>query len=166
MASESRERECSEAFAFRTREKDMDTSFKPYKKWMVSVLERYPCGRDPKKEGRGRPPVYYLCRCDCGKEFILTGDEVSRRPYSCGCKGRPDIKGPHSNEKVTECCEHTAIGMIKPERPLYCGSIIKVMSAVRYPKREILLTLKCKKTQCLVYIFVFATIILLKGGSI
>lgn len=123
-------------FCFPDQEKDMDTSFKPYKKWMVSVLERYPCGRDPKKEGQGRAPVYYLCRCDCGKEFILTGDEVSRHPYSCGCKGHPDIKGPHSNEWALGYVDGTLLGMIKPTRAVYCSSSSGVSGIWYYAKRK------------------------------
>ena len=67
----------------------MDVNFKPYKTGMVTVKEKYPCGRG---DSKGRNHVYYLCQCDCGKEFIVSGDELSRHPYSCGCTPKP-IKG-------------------------------------------------------------------------
>ena len=58
----------------------MDVNFKPCKTGMVTVKEKYPCGRG---DSKGRNHVYYLCQCDCGKEFIVSGDELSRHPYSC-----------------------------------------------------------------------------------
>lgn len=47
----------------------MDPKFKAYKTGMDTVLERYPCGRG---DGQRRGVVYYLCKCDCGKEFIVS----------------------------------------------------------------------------------------------
>lgn len=71
----------------------MDPNFKPYRTGMTMVLERYPCG---KGGSRGRGVVFYLCKCDCGKEFIVTGDELSKHPYSCGCTPKPSPVGrPH-----------------------------------------------------------------------
>lgn len=70
----------------------MDPKFKPYRTGMITVLERCPCG---KSGHQGKPPVYYICRCDCGKEFVVTGDELSKHPYSCGCTPKPvTTKGP------------------------------------------------------------------------
>lgn len=66
----------------------MDPSFKPYRTGMMTVLERYPCGKENGKT-KGRCFVYYLCKCDCGKEFIVGGDELSKHPYSCGCIPKP-----------------------------------------------------------------------------
>ncbi len=54
---------------------------------MLTVEERYPCGKSIGQ--RGRANVYYLCKCKCGKEFIVTGDELSKHPYSCGCTPKP-----------------------------------------------------------------------------
>ena len=48
----------------------MDVKFKPYKTGMVTMKEKYPCGRGDSKK---RNHVYYLCQCDCGKEFIVSG---------------------------------------------------------------------------------------------
>ena len=72
----------------------MDPRFRPYKVNMVTVKERWPCGRGKGSErsSKGRNFVYYLCQCDCGKEFVLSGDEVIRNPYSCGCTPRPNQK--------------------------------------------------------------------------
>lgn len=68
----------------------MDPKFNAYKTGMDIVLERYPCGRG---NGQRRGAVYYLCKCDCGKEFIVSGDELSRHPYSCGCTPKPIVGG-------------------------------------------------------------------------
>lgn len=51
---------------------------------MMTILERYPCGKGSGKS-KGRMFVYHLCKCDCGKKFIVGGDELSKHPYSCGC---------------------------------------------------------------------------------
>ncbi len=55
---------------------------------MMTILERYPCGKGNGKS-KGRMFVYYLCKCDYGKEFIVGGDELSKHPYSCGCTPKP-----------------------------------------------------------------------------
>jgi hypothetical protein len=65
----------------------MDPSFKPYESGLLIVEEGYPCGKSIGQ--RGRANVYYLCKCQCGKEFIVTGDELSKHPYSCGCTPKP-----------------------------------------------------------------------------
>lgn len=71
----------------------MDLKFKAYKTGMDTVLERYPCGRE---NGQRRGAVYYLCKRDCGKEFIVSGNELSRHPYSCGCMPKPIAEGGRS----------------------------------------------------------------------
>jgi hypothetical protein len=53
----------------------MDPNFKPYRTGMVTVLERYPCGKGNRKGGREN--VFYYCRCDCGNTFIVSGDELT-----------------------------------------------------------------------------------------
>ena len=58
----------------------MDPNFKPYKTGMLTIRKRYPCGCGDGHKGRNH--VYYLCRCDCGKEVIFSGDEIIRHPYS------------------------------------------------------------------------------------
>ena len=58
----------------------MDPKFKPYKTGMMTVIEKYPCGST-----KGRNHVYYLCKCDCGKEFIVGGDELNKRKRQLGC---------------------------------------------------------------------------------
>ena len=55
---------------------------------MMAVLERYPCGKGNGKS-KGRMFVYYLCKCDYGKKFIVGGDELSKHPYSCGYTPKP-----------------------------------------------------------------------------
>lgn len=68
----------------------MDPNFVPYKTGNVLVKEKYPCGGGCGKS-KGRRLVYYLCEFElCHKEFILSGDEVSRHPYSRGCTPRPE----------------------------------------------------------------------------
>ena len=62
----------------------MDPNFKPVRIGGVEALERYPCGKAIGEKGRAK--VYYLCRClSCGKQFVLTGDELNKKPKSCGC---------------------------------------------------------------------------------
>lgn len=58
---------------------------------MLTVKEKYPCGCGDGHKGRNH--VYYLCRCDCGKEVIFSGDEIARHPYSCGCTPKPTGRG-------------------------------------------------------------------------
>ena len=58
----------------------MDPNFKPHKTFNVLVEERYPCGHGDGLS-KGRSLVYYVCKCElCGKEFILSGDEVASIP--------------------------------------------------------------------------------------
>ena len=58
----------------------MDKYFKPFKTGLIDVEERYPCGRKAGNKTEAR--VFYRCKCVCGKEFILTGQELSKHPYS------------------------------------------------------------------------------------
>ena len=30
--------------------------------------------------------IFYRCRCDCGREKMLTPRQLTRKPWSCGCK--------------------------------------------------------------------------------
>ena len=62
----------SEAFSLSPIWWSMNPNFKPYRTGMMTVLERYPCGKGNGKS-KGRMFVYYLCKCDCGKEFIVGG---------------------------------------------------------------------------------------------
>lgn len=115
--------------------KSMDVYFKSYKTGMVTVKEKYPCDRG---DGKGRNHVYYLCQCDYGKEFIVSGDELSRHPYSCGCtpkpmkgKGRPNNWALGYDEK-----EHTMFCMIKPTRAVCANAFSEVSSVNWEPQRK------------------------------
>ena len=95
----------------------MDSTFKPKRTGMVTVLERYPCG----SHTGGRNSVFYLCKCDCGKEFVVSGDELSKHPYSCGCTPKP-AKGegrPNDWALGYDKETHTMACMIKPTRHVY-----------------------------------------------
>ena len=113
----------------------MDVNFKPYKTGMVTMKEKYPCGRE---DDKGKNHVYYLFQCDCGKAFIVSGDELSRHTYSCGCtpkpmkmKGRPNNWALGYDEK-----EHTLLWMIKSTRAVYVGAS-SVVSGVNWePQRK------------------------------
>lgn len=128
----------------------MDPKFKAYKTGMVTVLERYPCGRG---NGQRRGAVYYLCKCDCGKEFIVSGDELSRHPYSCGCTPKPIVEGGRSNEWALGFKDGTALCMIKPTRRVYASSKTGVSGVVwdkRRKKYHVSITL-CGKNHFLGY---------------
>ncbi len=100
---------------FSGQEKIMDPTFQPKRSGMFMVLEKYPCG----SHSGGRGSVYYLCRCDCGKEFIVGGDELSKHPYSCGCTPKPKfVQGHNSNEYK----DGTMLSMLKPTRAVYSNS--------------------------------------------
>lgn len=110
---------------------------------MTTVLERYPCG---KGGSRGRGVVYYLCRCDCGKEFIVGGDELSKHPYSCGCTPKPEANG-RRNDWALGYKDGTALCMIKPTRRVYLSSKTGVSGVVwdkRRQKYYVTVTLKGK----------------------
>ena len=113
----------------------MDVNFKPYKTGMVTVKEKYPCGRG---DSKGRNHVYYLCQCNCGKEFIVSGDELSRHPYSCGCTPKP-IKGKgRLNDWALgyDGKEHTMLCMIKPTRAVYSNASSGVSGVNWEPRRK------------------------------
>lgn len=113
----------------------MDPSFKPYRTGMMTVLEKYPCGRKPGQKGRNN--VFYLCLCDCGKEFIVGGDELSHHPYSCGCKKKPDPTGKRPNEWALgyDKKKRTMACMTKATRAVYSTSTSGV-SGVCWDKRR------------------------------
>lgn len=99
----------------------MDPTFKPRRIGMLLIEERYPCGRHSK----GRNLVYYKCRCDCGKEFVLTGDELVKNPYSCGCTPKPkEPTGKRKNDWALgyDKESHTMQCMMKPTRHVYLSS--------------------------------------------
>lgn len=76
----------------------MNPSFKPYRTGMLTVKEKYSCGCGDGHKGRNH--VYYLCQCDCGREVIFSGDEISHHPYSCGCTPKPLEKRKESLASV------------------------------------------------------------------
>lgn len=110
----------------------MDPKFKAYKAGMDIVLERYPCGRG---NGQRRGAVYYLCKCDCEKEFLVSGDELSCHPYSCDCAPKPIVEDYRSNERALGFKGGTALCMIKPTRRVYSSSKLSV-SGVVWDKRR------------------------------
>ena len=115
----------------------MDPNFKPYRTGMMTVLERYPCGRGNGKS-KGRMFVYYLCKCDCGKEFIVGGDELSKHPYSCGCTPKPkrsETGRPNDWALGYDKDKHTMACMTKKERAVYITSKSGV-SGVRWVKQR------------------------------
>ena len=113
----------------------MDPNFKPYRTGMLTVKEKYPCGCGDGHKGRNH--VFYLCRCDCGKEVIFSGDEIAKHPYSCGCTPKPTGSQPdnppnligHGRQDGTLLC------MIRPTRAVYSSSSTGV-SGVSYEKRR------------------------------
>ena len=116
----------------------MDPSFKPYRTGMMTVLERYPCGKENGKT-KGRCFVYYLCKCDCGKEFIVGGDELSKHPYSCGCTPKP--KRPESGRLNNWALgydeeNHTMTCMLKHTRAVYSTCKSGVSGVVWNKKRK------------------------------
>ena len=115
----------------------MDPNFKPYRTGMMTVLERYPCGKGNGKS-KGRMFVYYLCKCDCGKEFIVGGDELSKHPYSCGCTPKPNKSEsgrPNDWALGYDREKHTMTCMLKHTRAVYatCKSGV---SGVTYNKKR------------------------------
>jgi hypothetical protein len=113
----------------------MDPNFKPYESGLLTVEERYPCGKSIGQ--RGRANVYYLCKCKCGKEFIVTGDELSKHPYSCGCTPKPKSwNGSHSNQYALGYGDKTMICMLKPGRHVYSNSKTGVAGVSFDPRRR------------------------------
>ena len=54
--------------------------------------------------------IFWLCRCDCGKEKVIRGDGLHRGDYvSCGCK------------KIAQLTEHGATGT--PEHKAWCNMV-------------------------------------------
>lgn len=52
---------------------------------MLTVIER--------TEGPSTRNAYWRCRCDCGKEIVVTGSALRRRRHnSCGCFRRENMK--------------------------------------------------------------------------
>ena len=69
------------------------------------------------------------------KEFLVSGDELSRHPYSCGCTSKPIVEGCRSNERALGFKDGTALCMIKPTRRVYSSSKSGV-SGVVWDKRR------------------------------
>ncbi len=74
----------------------MDKAFKSRRIGVMTVIGSHSCG----SHTGGRNSAFYLCKCDFGKEFVVTGDELSKHLYSCGCmpkssksEGRPNDWG-------------------------------------------------------------------------
>ena len=111
----------------------MDPTFKPRRIGMITVLEKYPCG----SHTGGRCLVYYLCKCDCGKEFIVGGDELSKHPYSCGCAPKPTKSEGRPNDWALGYDKdmHTMSCMLKPTRHVYLKNTTGV-SGVYWNKRR------------------------------
>lgn len=104
---------------------------------MMTVLERYPCGKGNGKS-KGRMFVYYLYKCDCGKKFIVGGDELSKHPYSCGCTPKPkrsETGRPNDWALGYDKDKHTMTYMTKKERAVYITSKSSV-SGVRWVKQR------------------------------
>lgn len=104
---------------------------------MMTVLERYPCGKGNGKS-KSRMFVYYLCKCDCGKKFIVGGDELSKHPYSCGCTPKPkrlETGRPNDWALGYNKDKHTMTCMTKKERAVYITSKSGV-SGVRWVKQR------------------------------
>lgn len=115
----------------------MDPNFKPYRTDMMTILERYPCGKGNGKS-KGRMFVYYLCKCDCGKEFIVGGDGLSKHPYSCGYTPKPkrsETGRPNDWALGYSKDKHTMTCMTKKERAVYITSKSGV-SGIRWVKQR------------------------------
>ncbi len=113
----------------------MNPNIKPYRTGMLTVKEKYVCGREG--ETNKKCHVYYLCQCDCGKEVIFSGEEIAKHPYSCGCTPKPEISqnpGP-SNRNFLGYTDGTMLCMLKPERAVYSNSSSGI-SGISYEKRR------------------------------
>jgi len=102
---------------------------------MLTMKERYPCGSGDGHKGRDH--VYYLCRRDCGKEVIYSGDEIARHPYSCGCTPKPIGSQPDNPQNLIGHGRQdgTLLCMISPSMAVYSSSSTGV-SGVYYEKRR------------------------------
>lgn len=79
---------------------------------MMTILERYPCG----------------------KEFIVGGDELSKHPYSCGCT--PKLKRSKTGWALDyDKDKHTMTCMLKHTRAVYANCKSGV-SGVTYKTRK------------------------------
>lgn len=105
---------------------------------MMTVLERYPCGKGNGKS-KGHMFVYYLCKCDCGKEFIVGGDELSKHSYFCGCT--PKLKRSETG-KLNDLAlgydkdKHIMTCMLKHTRAVYATCKSEVSRVVWNKKRK------------------------------
>lgn len=98
----------------------MNPNFKSYRTGIFTVLEKYPCGKRFGKQRRNN--LFYLCKCDCGKEFIVGGDELSKHPYSCGCTPKPkrsETGRPNDWALGYDKDKHTMTCMLKHTRAVY-----------------------------------------------
>ncbi len=103
----------------------------------MTILERYPCGKGNGKS-KSRMFVYHLCKCDCGKKFIVGGDELSKHPYSCGCTPKPkrlETGRPNDWALGYKKDKHAMTCMTKKERAVYITSKSGV-SGVRWVKQR------------------------------
>lgn len=109
----------------------MDPSFKPYRTGNVLVMERYPCGRGVGLS-KGRNLVYYLCKCElCGRESVLSGDDVSKHPYSCECAPKPN-----GNRYGLGYKDGTMLSMLKRNKRVRCDSSSGVTGVYFEKKRN------------------------------
>ncbi len=109
----------------------MDPTFKPRRTGKITVLEKYQCG----SHSKGRNSVFYLCRCDCGKEFVVEGEELNKHPYSCGCTPKPGKINGKTNYNSLGHKGGTMLCMLKPTRHVYSNSTSGV-SGVSWDKRR------------------------------
>lgn len=105
---------------FSEQEKIMDPTFQSKRSGRIMVLEKYPCGS---LHSGGGCSVYYLSRCDCGKEFIARGDELSKHPYSCGCTAKRKYVQGHNS---IEYKDGTILSMPKPTKAVYSNYTSRV----------------------------------------
>lgn len=112
----------------------MDSNFKPRRTGLITVLEKYPCG----SHSKGRCSVYYLCKYDCGKEFIVSGDELSKHPYSCGCTPKPIKTEWRTNDWALgyDRKHHTMTCMLKATRHVYISNTFSVSGVTFNKKRK------------------------------
>ena len=105
---------------------------------MMTILERYPCGKGNGKS-KGRMFVYYLCKCDYGKKFIVGADELSKHPYSCGCTPKPkrsETRRPNDWALDYDKDQHTMTCMLKHTRAVYSTCKSGVSGVVWNKKRK------------------------------
>ncbi len=76
----------------------MGKTFKSIKAGMMAVLERYSRG----SRAWGRNFVFCFCKCYRGKEFIASGDDLSKHSYPCGCAPKPTRSEGRPNDWVSD----------------------------------------------------------------